>query len=181
MIETHIFAQCAFSDFHFIFWHSSKWAGQALYCICFPFFYVFIFVFLKKRSKRECQCLDFWETCLLCVSGLWPVEEEVFSDIMSGHTAKLRFPFQKLKSPCVLEFEDSRENGTPPPAYCFRATAINAGNIFFFCSAKRQMHSLKGGNWIHFHPQTLHWWYWQSSCHPDPVSLLSFWLSSRLK
>lgn len=72
-----------------------------------PHFFIYLF-FLKKRSKWECQCLVLWETCLLCVSGLWPAQEEDFFRHTSGHTPQSPFSFQRAKSLCVLEFSRLR-------------------------------------------------------------------------
>lgn len=63
------------------------------------------------------------------------MEEEDFSDIISGHTSKSRFSFQKDKSHCVLGFDDSGGNETL--LVCrFSATPSIAGKGFFFTMLK---------------------------------------------
>lgn len=87
VIETHIFTRCGFSDFHFIFWRLSKWVGQARYCIFFSIFY-----FFEETQQRRMSVFSPLRD-VFTLRGLWPVEEEEFSDIISGHTSKSRFSF----------------------------------------------------------------------------------------
>lgn len=94
--NTYICSVCIFwFSVHILALIQASWTTPLLYI--FSVFYLFILIFLSNTVNEDVSRLDLWEMCLLCVSGLWPVEEEEFSDIMSRHAYKSRFPFKKGK------------------------------------------------------------------------------------